>query len=72
MDKDFVIGIPIRDFDQPMTRLSKNLSNVTFLMNFAPFSPFFGVVRFAVVINAVTFENKLLILTVGLGLVVLV
>ena len=26
MDKDFVIGIPIRDFDQPMTRLSKNLS----------------------------------------------
>ena len=27
MDKDFVIGIPIRDFDQPMTRLSNDLSN---------------------------------------------
>ena len=26
MDKDFVIGIPIRDFDQPMTRLSNDLS----------------------------------------------
>ena len=27
MDKNFVIGIPVRDFDQPMTRLSNDLSN---------------------------------------------
>ncbi len=26
MDKNFVIGIPVRDFDQPMTRLSNDLS----------------------------------------------